>query len=163
MYRDWRLNLKVIAMIVRRENWNNPKLFKAVIIIGIVMTSLGLFNWLFGVGHPQTWHSWGEPCYILMIYQAGQITKLSHVLRMSARLKQNSETCVKTTSGFKHSGRTVRCDEAEHGFTATLNGIVRTVLHRILGLWSLSGAKGGTRIAREGSSRVIALWQHHKI
>lgn len=53
------LNLKVIAMTVRRENWNNPKLFKAVIIIGIVMTSLGLFNGLFGVGHPQTRHSWG--------------------------------------------------------------------------------------------------------
>lgn len=45
MSRVWGLNLKVIAMTVRRENWNNPEPFKAVIIIGIVMTRFGSLQW----------------------------------------------------------------------------------------------------------------------
>lgn len=32
-------------------------------------------------------------------YKAGA---LSHVLRISAHLKQNAETCIKTPSGFEH-------------------------------------------------------------
>lgn len=144
-------------MIVRRENWNNPELFKAVIIIGIVMTSLGLFNGLFGVGHPQTRHSWGQRCYILMIYRAAQITKLGSFLtflQISACLKQNAETCIKATSGFKHEERAGPCDDAEDGFTPSLNSIVCSLFHRRLPVWSQSAGGG-----EEGSSRVIALWQ----
>lgn len=62
-------------------------------------------------------------------YKAGV---LSHVLQISARLKQNAETCIETTSGFKHKERAVLCDDAKYGFTPTLNGIVCSIFHRIL-------------------------------
>lgn len=62
-------------------------------------------------------------------YKAGV---LSHVLQISARLKQNAETCIKATSGFKHEERAGPCDDAEDGFTPSLNSIVCSVFHRIL-------------------------------
>lgn len=72
------------------------------------MTSLGLFYGLFGLALGRTPTNMAFLRVALLHindishgadYKAGV---LFHVLWISARLKQNAETCIKTTSGFKH-------------------------------------------------------------
>lgn len=144
-------------MIVRRENWNNPKLFKAVIIIGIVMTSLGLFNGLFGVGHPQTWHSWGQRCYILMIYHAVQITKLGSFLTFeSFQLAWNKM--------LKRVSKPQVALNIKIALCCVMRLHTHFKRHRLpcfpprmfdVSRWGW----GGVHIASEGSSLVIPWWQ----
>ena len=110
-------------MTVRRENWNNPEFFKAVIIIGIVMTRFGSLQWT----------CWGRTPTNMAFLRATlqhindilhsadyKARVLSSAFMVSVNLKQNTKPWIETKSCLTQRVCNVLCHASDsYGTTSS--------------------------------------------